>query len=46
MQKYNEKYDLPYVILEMEKDLSDSIEIHGINKVREILMPILSIKLK
>ena len=46
MQKYNEKYDLPYMILEMEKDLSDSIEIHGINKVREILMPILSIKLK
>lgn len=46
MQKYKEKFDLPYVILDMEKDLSDSIEKHGINKVRDTLMPLLSNILK
>lgn len=46
MKKYQEKYNLPYVLLDMEKDLSDSVEKHGINKVREILMPLLSSTLK
>lgn len=46
MNKYQERYNIPYVILDMEKDLSDSIEVHGVNKVREALMPLLSNTLK
>ncbi len=42
MKKYEERYQIPSVVLEMEKDLSDSIEKHGITKVRETLMPLLS----
>lgn len=45
MKKYEDRYGLPYVILDMSKDLSDSIRDHGINKVRETLMPLLSNKL-
>jgi hypothetical protein len=41
MIKYKEKYDLPFIKLDMEKDLSDSIEKHGIKKVREIITPLL-----
>jgi hypothetical protein len=41
MQKYKEKYDLPHILLDMEKDLSDSVEKHGIRKVRETILPLL-----
>ena len=40
-QKYKEKYGLDYVILPLEKDLSDSVKLHGIDKVREVLFPLL-----
>jgi hypothetical protein len=46
MQKYKDKYNLPYVILDMEKDLSDSIEKYGVANIRDMLMPLLSNKLK
>lgn len=45
MKKYQTKYDIPYVILELSKDLSDSIRDHGINKTRDILTPLLKEKL-
>lgn len=41
MNKYHTKYDIPYINLELEKDLSDSIEKHGVRKIREILLPLL-----
>lgn len=46
MEKYKDKYSIPYVVLDLEKDLSDSIEVHGVNKVRDILMPLLTNVLK
>ena len=41
MKKYKEKYGLDYVVLDMEKDLSDSIKVHGLIKTREVLLPLL-----
>lgn len=41
MKKYKNKYDIPQVILEMSKDLSDSIKDHGIIKVKQTLTPLL-----
>lgn len=41
MQKYKDKYNLPYAHLEMSKDLSDSIKDHGIKEVRNNLVGIL-----
>ena len=40
-QKYKEKYGLDYVILPLEKELSDSVKLHGIDKVKEVLFPLL-----
>ena len=41
MKRYKEKYDFDYVILDMEKDLSDSIKASGIRATREVLLPLL-----
>ena len=41
MEKYKEKYGFDYVILDMEKDLSDSIKKYGITETREVLLPLL-----
>jgi len=41
MKRYKEKYGFDYVILDMEKDLSDSIKVHGLTKTREVLLPLL-----
>ena len=41
MQKYQDRYDIPSVHLELEKDISDAIEAHGLDKVREIITPLL-----
>lgn len=41
MKKYKERYGLDYIILNMEKDVSDSIKVHGIQKVKEELFPLL-----
>jgi DNA primase len=40
-QKYKEKYGLDYVILPLEKDLSDSVKDHGVEAVRDKLFPLL-----
>jgi DNA primase len=45
MKKYQDKYGIPYVVLDMSKDLSDSIRDHGLHKVKEQLTPLLKQKL-
>jgi DNA primase len=40
-ERYKHKYNFNYVVLPMEKDLSDSVAKHGIDKVRDILLPLL-----
>jgi hypothetical protein len=40
-ERYKSKYGFNYVILNMEKDLSDSIKVHGIETVRKELLPLL-----
>lgn len=42
MLKYQEKYGTPYVLLKMEKDLSDSIREHGIENTRVNIYPIIT----
>ncbi len=39
--KYEAQYDIPYVILPLSKDLSDSVRDHGLEKTREVLYPLL-----
>jgi hypothetical protein len=41
MQKYKDRYNLPYAHLKMSKDLSDSIKDHDIKEVRNNLVGIL-----
>lgn len=45
MKKYNKKYDIPYIVLNMSKDLSDSIKDFGLIKTRAMLTPLLKEKL-
>jgi hypothetical protein len=45
MKKYNKKYDIPFIILNMSKDLSDSIKDFGLIKTRTMLTPLLKEKL-
>jgi DNA primase len=40
-QRYKDKYGFNTILLPMEKDLSDSVKEHGMDKVREILFPLL-----
>ena len=40
-QRYKDRYGIDFITLSMEKDLSDSIKIHGIEKTREVLFPLL-----
>jgi hypothetical protein len=40
-QRYQDKYGLNYVILDMSKDLSDSVRDHGVEAVRDKLLPLL-----
>ena len=40
-QRYQDKYNIPHVILEMSKDLSDSVRDHGIEPVRDKLLSLL-----
>jgi len=42
MLKYQEIYGIPYVLLKMEKDLSDSIREHGIENTRVNIYPIIT----
>ena len=41
MKKYKERYGFDYVLLDMEKDLSDSVKKYGLVKTRETLLPLL-----
>jgi hypothetical protein len=40
-QRYKDKYGFNTILLPMEKDLSDSVKVQGIDKVREVLFPLL-----
>jgi DNA primase len=40
-QRYKDKYGFEYVVLDMSKDLSDSVKDHGIEAVRDKLLPLL-----
>jgi len=40
-EKYKSKYGFNYVILDLEKDLSDAIKVHGVDKVRDNMLPLL-----
>jgi hypothetical protein len=40
-QRYKDKYGFNTILLPMEKDLSDSVKEHGVDKVREVLFPLL-----
>lgn len=42
MKKYKERYDIPYVHLNLEKDLADCIKEHGIVNTRTHLYPLLT----
>ena len=46
MNNYKAMYDIPMVHLNLEKDLSDSVKIHGLEKTREVLTPLLKEALK
>jgi hypothetical protein len=40
-ERYKQMYGFNYIVLTMEKDLSDSIKVHGIDKVKETLFSLL-----
>jgi hypothetical protein len=41
MTKYQERYDIKSILLEMSKDISDSVKDYGLLKVKEVLTPLL-----
>ena len=41
MEKYKRVFDITPVLLPLEKDLSDSVKKYGIEKVRDVLMPLI-----
>ena len=43
MEKYQELYGLPSILLPMEKDLSDSVKKHGKKAVKEILTTLFNV---
>lgn len=43
MERYYELYELPSILLPMEKDLSDSVKKHGQKAVKQILTPLLNV---
>jgi len=42
MEKYRDKYGFEGILLPMEKDLSDSVAMHGLIKVKEALEPLIT----
>jgi DNA primase len=40
-KRYKEKYGFNYIVLDMSKDLSDSVRDHGVEAVRDKLLPLL-----
>jgi DNA primase len=45
MQKYRETYNVSPILLDMSKDLSDSIRDHGAKEVRNRLVPMINRKI-
>lgn len=43
MEKYQELYGLPGLLLPMEKDISDSVKKHGKKAVRQVLTPLINV---
>lgn len=41
MEKYKQEFDLPYLHLDLSKDISDSVKDHGAKKVKEHLIKLL-----
>ena len=46
MKKYQDKFNFKYVILDLEKDISDSVKKYGIEKTRDILFKLLKQQLR
>jgi hypothetical protein len=46
MKRYEDLFEIPYVILPLEKDISDSIKKHGQQKTKEVLTPLINQALK
>lgn len=46
MTKYTNLYSIPSVLINCEKDIAESVKVHGLNNVREIVQPRLSKTLK
>lgn len=46
MERYKQIYNLPAVVLPLEKDLSDSVVKYGIDETRKVLQPLLKEALK
>jgi DNA primase len=44
-QKYKSMFGVDIINLPMEKDLSDSIKVHGVEAVRNVLLPLLKQRL-
>jgi DNA primase len=40
-ERYKSKYGFNYVVLNMEKDLSDAVKVYGIETVKKELLPLL-----
>lgn len=41
MIRHKERYEIPYLHVQMEKDISDSVKVHGAKKVRVVLKSLL-----
>ena len=46
MKKYQDKFNFKYVILDLEKDISDAVKAHGIEKTRDTLFKLLKQQLR
>jgi hypothetical protein len=44
MKKYKEVYGLDYVYFDLEKDVADAVKVHGVDKVKEKLVPLINKK--
>ena len=46
MEKYKTKFNFKYVILDLEKDISDTVKVHGIEKTKNTLFKLLKQQLR
>lgn len=45
MKNYKELYNIDFIYLNLEKDVADAVKAHGVEKVRNILVPIINTKI-